>query len=84
MKVPNFIKPLDIDKEREAIISEFKTKSGKLDYTPLIGDDYMTLIDIFLFKLNNFIELTNVKISQNYLLFSKGEYLDELVKLMKR
>ncbi|WP_298035593.1 baseplate J/gp47 family protein [uncultured Campylobacter sp.] len=82
MKVPNFIKPLDIDKEREAIISEFKTKSGKLDYTPLIGDDYMTLIDIFLFKLNNFIELTNVKISQNYLLFSKGEYLDELVKLI--
>lgn len=82
MKVPNFIKPLDIDKEREAIISEFKTKSGKLDYTPLIGDDYMTLIDIFLFKLNNFIELTNVKISQNYLLFSMGEYLDELVKLI--
>lgn len=82
MKVPNFIKPLDIDKEREAIVSEFKTKSGKLDYIPLIGDDYMTLIDIFLFKLNNFIELTNVKISQNYLLFSKGEYLDELVKLI--
>ena len=82
MKVPNFIKPLDIDKEREAIISEFKTKSRKLDYIPLIGDDYMTLIDIFLFKLNNFIELTNVKISQNYLLFSKGEYLDELVKLI--
>lgn len=82
MKVPNFIKPLDIDKEREAIISEFKTKSGKLDYIPLIGDDYMTLIDIFLFKLNNFIELTNVKISQNYLFFSKGEYLDELVKLI--
>lgn len=82
MKVPNFIKPLDIDKEREAIISEFKTRSGKLDYTPLIGDDYMTLIDIFLFKLNNFIELTNVKISQNYLLFSMGEYLDELVKLI--
>ena len=44
MKVPNFIKPLDIDKEREAIISEFKTKSGKLDYVPLIGDDYMTLV----------------------------------------
>jgi baseplate J-like protein len=82
MKVPNFIKPLDIDKERESIINEFRVKSGKLNYTPLIGDDYMTLIDIFLFKLNNFIERTNVKISQNYLFFSQGEYLDELVKLI--
>ena len=82
MKVPNFIKPLNIDKERESIINEFRVRSGKLDYIPLIGDDYMTLIDIFLFKLNNFIELTNVKISQNYLLFSNGEYLDELVKLI--
>lgn len=82
MKVPNFIKPLDIDKERESIINEFRVKSGKLNYKPLIGDDYMTLIDIFLFKLNNFIERTNVKISQNYLLFSQGEYLDELVKLI--
>ena len=82
MKVPNFIKPLDIDKERESIINEFRVRSGKLNYKPLIGDDYMTLIDIFLFKLNNFIERTNVKISQNYLLFSQGEYLDELVKLI--
>ncbi|MGP1484896.1 MAG: baseplate J/gp47 family protein [Campylobacter sp.] len=82
MKTPDFIKPFDIEKERENIIKEFKQKSGKLNYTPLIGDDYMTLIDIFLFRLKHFIELTNVAISKNYLLFSQGEYLDELVKLI--
>lgn len=81
MRVPNFIKPLDLEKERKSIIEEFKQKSGKLDYIPLVGDDYMSLIDIFLFRLNNFIELLNFKISQNYLNFSSGEYLDELVAL---
>ncbi|MGP1579402.1 MAG: baseplate J/gp47 family protein [Wolinella sp.] len=82
MNVPNFIKPLDIDKERESILEAFKQKSGKLDYIPLISDDYMSLIDIFLYRLNNFIELVNVRISQNYLNFSTGEYLDELVALI--
>ncbi|MGG7049049.1 MULTISPECIES: baseplate J/gp47 family protein [unclassified Campylobacter] len=82
MKVPNFIKPLDIDKERESILNEFKQKSGKLDYIPLIGDDYVTLTDIFLYRLNNFIELLNIRISQNYINFSSGDYLDELVALI--
>ncbi len=82
MRVPNFIKPLDIDKERNEIIELFKRKSGKLDYIPLVGDDYMTLIDIFMYKINNFIELLNIKISNNYLNFSTGEYLDELVALI--
>ncbi|QCD44456.1 baseplate J/gp47 family protein [Campylobacter mucosalis] len=81
MNYPNFIKPLDINKERISILNEFKTKSGKLDYIPLIGDDYVTLTDIFLYRLNNFIELLNIKIANNYLNFSSGEYLDELVKL---
>lgn len=82
MKVPNFIKPLDIDAERQNIINEFKIKSGKLDYIPLVGDDYMTLIDIFLYRLNHFFELINIKIANNYLNFSSGEYLDELVALV--
>lgn len=82
MRVPNFIKPLDIDAERQNIINEFKIKSGKLDYIPLIGDDYMTLIDIFLYRLNHFFELINIKIANNYLNFSSGEYLDELVALV--
>ena len=82
MKVPNFIKPLDIDAERQNIINEFKVKSGKLDYIPLVGDDYMTLIDIFLYRLNHFFELINIKIANNYLNFSTGEYLDELVALV--
>nr|DAK15196.1 MAG TPA: baseplate assembly protein [Caudoviricetes sp.] len=82
MKVPNFIKPLDIDAERQNIINEFKVKSGKLDYIPLVGDDYMTLIDIFLYRLNHFFELINIKIANNYLNFSSGEYLDELVALV--
>ena len=82
MRVPNFIKPLDIDVERQNIINEFKIKSGKLDYIPLVGDDYMTLIDIFLYRLNHFFELINIKIANNYLNFSTGEYLDELVALV--
>lgn len=82
LRVPQFIKSLDIEKERASIIEEFRHKSGKLDYTPLVGDDYMTLIDIFLYRLNNFFELINVKVANNYLNFSTGEYLDELVKLV--
>lgn len=82
LRVPQFIKPLDIEKERASIVEEFKQKSGKLDYIPLVGDDYMTLIDIFLYRLNNFFELINVKVANNYLNFSTGEYLDELVALI--
>lgn len=82
LRVPQFIKSLDIEKERANIIEEFRRKSGKLDYIPLVGDDYMTLIDIFLYRLNNFLELINVKVANNYLNFSTGEYLDELVKLI--
>ncbi|ALV64653.1 baseplate J/gp47 family protein [Campylobacter fetus] len=86
MLVPNFIKPFDIEEVRNEIIEEFKQKSNKLDYVPLVGDDYITLIDIFLYKLSKFIEATNVKIANNYLNFSAGDYLDELVALidMKR
>ncbi|MCZ6104062.1 hypothetical protein [Campylobacter ureolyticus] len=82
MNVSNFIKPLDIEKERELILEEFKQKSKKLDYVPLIGDDYMTLIDIFLYIQAKFIEFINYQISNNYLNFSTGEYLDELVALI--
>lgn len=82
MNYPKFIKPLDIEKERESILNEFKQKSGHLDYIPLIGDDYVTLTDIFLYRLNNFIELINIRISQNYINFSTGDYLDELVALI--
>ena len=41
LRVPQFIKPLDIEKERASIVEEFKQKSGKLDSIPLVGDDYM-------------------------------------------
>ena len=82
MKIPSFIKPLDIEKQRDEIIEEFKQKSKKLDYIPLVGDDYMTLIDIFLYRQAKFIEYINYQISNNYLNFSTGEYLDELVALI--
>lgn len=82
MKIPSFIKPLDIEKQRDEIIEEFKQKSKKLDYIPLIGDDYITLIDIFLYRQAKFIEYINYQISNNYLNFSTGEYLDELVALI--
>ncbi|CUU72203.1 baseplate J/gp47 family protein [Campylobacter hyointestinalis] len=86
MLTPNFIKPFDIEEVRNEIIEEFKQKSNKLDYIPLVGDDYITLIDIFLYKLSKFIEATNIKIANNYINFSTGNYLDELVALigMKR
>lgn len=82
MQIPNFIKPLDIDKIRDEIINEFKIKSDNLDYIPLIGDDYVTLIDIFLYRINNFLQEINYKIANNYINFSTGEYLDELVALI--
>ncbi len=77
-----FLKPFNIEEKREEIIQKFRQKSGKLDYIPLIGDDYMTLIDIFLFELSKFSELINHRISQNYINYSRGAYLDELVALI--
>ena len=41
----------------------------------------MSLIDIFLYRLNNFIELVNIRILQNNLNFDSGDYPDELVAL---
>lgn len=82
MNYPQFIKPFDIEAKRQEIIQAFKTKSSKLDYIPVIGDDYMTLIDIFLYEMSKLIEFINYQISNNYLNYSTGEYLDELVSLL--
>lgn len=82
MNYPKFIKPFDIEAKRAEIIAEFKRQSGKLDYIPLVGDDYMTLIDIFLFQICKIIEFVNYQVANNYINFSSGEYLDELVALI--
>lgn len=82
MKYPSFIEPFDIDKMRDEIIEDFKVKSGKLDYIPVISDDYITLIDSFLYKMTNVIEQINYVISNNYIDYSSGEFLDELVSLI--
>lgn len=80
--LPQFLAPLDIAKERDEIIKELKLRANKPNYEPLIGDDYMTLIDIFLDKASQYIEAQNRIIANNYLNFSQGEFLDELVKLV--
>ena len=85
MQMPPFLKPLDLDSERESIISAFSTKlksEKKLDYEPLIGDDYNILISCILYRLNLKINEINSIIANNYLEYSSGEYLDELVKLL--
>ncbi|MBR2163916.1 MAG: baseplate J/gp47 family protein [Campylobacter sp.] len=82
MLIPNFIKDFDIEQEKAKILQAFKERSGKLDYIPLIGDDYSTLTDIYLEQLAQYFETWNYIISQNYIQFSSGEYLDALVALI--
>lgn len=82
MRVPNFIESFDIDAERSEIIERFKALANKPNYQPLVGDDYVTLIDIFLKKTSEYFEKLNAIISQNYLEFSQNDYLDELVALL--
>ena len=51
MKMPTFLKPLDFEKEREAIIQDFSSKlkvQKDIDYEPLISDDYNILISCIL------------------------------------
>ena len=76
MQMPPFLKPLDLDSERESIISAFSTKlksEKKLDYEPLIGDDYNILISCILYRLNLKINEINSIIANNYLEYSSGE-----------
>ena len=82
MRVPSFIESFDIDLERNEIINRFKLLANKPDYEPLVGDDYVTLVDIFLKKTSEYFEKLNAIISQNYLEFSQNAYLDELVGLL--
>lgn len=85
MQIPTFLKPLDLDKERELIIEAFSKElkeKQNLDYEPLIADDYNILISCILYRLNLKINELNHIIANNYLEYSSGEYLDELVKLL--
>lgn len=79
MRLPDFLIPCDVEVERNIILEGLKEKIP--NYEPLRGDDFNILIDCFLFRLNKYINYINYTIAQNYLEFSSGEYLDELVKL---
>ena len=85
MKMPTFLKPLDFEKEREAIIQDFSSKlkvQKDIDYEPLISDDYNILISSILYRLGLKIDEINFIIANNYLEYASGEFLDELVKLL--
>ena len=85
MKMPTFLKPLDIKEARETILSDFKQalrESRGIEYEPLLGDDYNILISCILYRLGLKIDELNHTIANNYLEYASGEYLDELVKLL--
>lgn len=77
-----FFAPFDIDKARNEIIESFKNKAGQSDYKPLINDDIMLLTDCFLEWFKNKYEYTINIAMQNYLAYSCGSFLDELVALI--
>ncbi|PAF53247.1 hypothetical protein BKH42_06885 [Helicobacter sp. 13S00482-2] len=79
MNTPNFLIPCDIELEKNIILASLREKLP--NYEPLKGDDFNILLDCFLFRLNKYINYINFTISQNYLEFSTGEYLDALVSL---
>lgn len=79
MNIPNFLIPFDIKTERSLILDTFKQTYPQ--YTPLVGDDFGVLIECFLYRMNRYINYINFTISQNYLEYSSGEYLDKLVAL---
>lgn len=76
---PSFLLPCDIESERNIILEKLREKIPL--YEPLRGDDFNILIDCFLYRLNKYINYINYTISQNYLEYSSGEYLDALVGL---
>lgn len=79
MNLPSFLLPFDIEVERNIILDELKDKIPL--YEPLRGDDFNILIDCFLYRLHKYINYINTIISQNYLPYSSGEFLDALVSL---
>lgn len=79
MNLPSFLLPFDIEVERNIILDELKEKIPL--YEPLRGDDFNMLIDCFLYRLHKYINYINTIISQNYLPYSSGEFLDALVSL---
>ncbi|WP_158655691.1 baseplate J/gp47 family protein [Helicobacter cynogastricus] len=83
--MPNFLQPLDFEGARaeltEAFAKAYKERTGQ-DYQPLASDDVQSLINCFLYYLGKQIDKCNHTIAQNFLEFSTGPYLDELVKLL--
>lgn len=81
MQLPDFLKPLDIEKEKEEILKILKSEDALKEYTPLELDCLNILTNAFLLRLSHHITQINYLISQNYIDYAQGEFLDELVKL---
>lgn len=83
--MPAFLEPLDFEKARaefNAIFQkEFKALTGK-DYEPLALDLVQTLANSMLYYLGKQWDQMNATIAQNFLDYSSGPYLEELVKLL--
>lgn len=78
--MPQFLTPLDFEKERAAILEDIKTQIDDVEFT--LSDDYNILISCILYRLGLKIDEINYIIAQNYLEYSSGVYLDELVALL--
>lgn len=81
MKMPDFLKPLDINEEKQEILKILKSNEALKEYTPLELDCLSLLTNAFLTRLNLKINELNYIISQNYIDFAQGEFLDALVAL---
>lgn len=81
MNMPSFLKPLDIEAEKQEILKILRSNEALKDYTPLELDFLNLLMNAFLYRLNLKIDELNYIIANNYIDFSQGEFLDALVAL---
>ncbi|WP_158652220.1 baseplate J/gp47 family protein [Helicobacter felis] len=83
--MPNFLQPLDLQAARAeltlAFAKGYKERTGQ-DYEPLVADVVQALINCMLYYLSKQIDKSNHTAAQNFLEYSSGAYLDELVKLL--
>lgn len=81
MKIPNFLSPLDIQKEKQEILKILRSNEALKEYSPLELDYLNILTNAFLFRLSLKINELNHAIANNYLDFASNEALDNLVSL---
>lgn len=78
--MPSFLKPLNIEKEKETLKELLKKELP--NYIDFKSDDFNIMISVMLYYLGLQVDKINYIISQNYLSYSSGEFLDELCSLI--